>query len=64
MFQKIEGASEMERDQLMVLEREATVQFIWENITLALNPYNDTELNYRQDNNNYCFGLLVVSTAV
>lgn len=49
MFQKIEGASEMERAQNMTLERDTTAHYLWENIALALNPYNETELEYRID---------------
>ncbi|CAK1541423.1 unnamed protein product [Leptosia nina] len=44
MFQAIEGASEMERVNNMTKERDNTAQYLWQNVTLALNLFNDTAL--------------------
>ncbi|XP_045539207.1 potassium channel subfamily K member 18-like [Papilio machaon] len=47
MFQAIEGASEIERVNNMTLERNNTAQYLWQNVTLALNLFNETALKYR-----------------
>ncbi|XP_059046912.1 potassium channel subfamily K member 15-like [Achroia grisella] len=44
MFQAIEGASEMERVNHMARERNNTAQYLWQNVTLALNLFNETAL--------------------
>ncbi|XP_075984066.1 potassium two pore domain channel sandman isoform X2 [Anticarsia gemmatalis] len=47
MFQAIEGAREMERSQNMTMTRDRTAQHLWENVTLALNLFNETALKER-----------------
>ncbi|CAH2051553.1 unnamed protein product, partial [Iphiclides podalirius] len=47
MFQAIEGASEIERVNNMTLERNNTAQYLWQNVTLALNLFNETALKHR-----------------
>lgn len=47
MFQAIEGASEAERAQNMTKTRDNTAQHLWENVTLALNLFNETALKER-----------------
>ncbi|XP_048482376.1 potassium channel subfamily K member 15 [Plutella xylostella] len=47
IFQAIEGASEMERANNMTRERDSTADYLWQNITLALNLFNETELRLR-----------------
>ncbi|CAB3256736.1 unnamed protein product [Arctia plantaginis] len=47
MFQAIEGGGEMERAQNMTRARDNTAQHLWENVTLALNLFNETELRER-----------------
>ncbi|KAL0818025.1 hypothetical protein ABMA28_008566 [Loxostege sticticalis] len=47
MFQAIEGGSEMERVHNMTLERDNTAQYLWQNVTLTLNLFNETELKQR-----------------
>lgn len=47
MFQAIEGATERERAQNMSMARDRTVLHLWENVTLALNLFNETELRER-----------------
>ncbi|XP_045503621.1 potassium channel subfamily K member 15 [Colias croceus] len=47
MFQAIEGASEMERVNNMARERDNTAQYLWQNVTLTLNLFNDTALKER-----------------
>ncbi|XP_050353012.1 TWiK family of potassium channels protein 18 isoform X1 [Nymphalis io] len=44
MFQAIEGASEMERVNNMSRERDNTAQYLWQNVTLTLNLFNETAL--------------------
>ncbi|CAG4967899.1 unnamed protein product [Parnassius apollo] len=46
MFQAIEGASEIERVNNMTLERNNTAQYLWQNVTLALNLFNETALKH------------------
>ncbi|CAK1590633.1 unnamed protein product [Parnassius mnemosyne] len=46
MFQAIEGASEIERVHNMTLERNYTAQYLWQNVTLALNLFNETALKH------------------
>ncbi|XP_068623772.1 potassium channel subfamily K member 18 [Battus philenor] len=47
MFQAIEGASEIERANNMALERNSTAQYLWQNVTLALNLFNETALKHK-----------------
>ncbi|XP_013196116.1 potassium channel subfamily K member 18 [Amyelois transitella] len=47
MFQAIEGASEMERVNHMALERNNTAHYLWQNVTLTLNLFNETALKDR-----------------
>lgn len=47
MFQAIEGGSEMERVNQMAQERDNTAQYLWQNVTLTLNLFNETELKKR-----------------
>ncbi|RVE47348.1 hypothetical protein evm_008029 [Chilo suppressalis] len=47
MFQAIEGAGEMERENQMMRERDNTAQYLWQNVTLTLNLFNETELKRR-----------------
>ncbi|XP_049878935.1 potassium channel subfamily K member 15-like isoform X1 [Pectinophora gossypiella] len=47
MFQAIEGASEMERVNNMARERDNTVQYLWQNVTLLFNPLNETAMKDR-----------------
>ncbi|CAF4886270.1 unnamed protein product [Pieris macdunnoughi] len=47
MFQAIEGASEMERVSNMTRERDNTAQYLWQNVTLTLNLFNETALKER-----------------
>ncbi|XP_053616914.1 potassium channel subfamily K member 18-like isoform X2 [Plodia interpunctella] len=47
MFQAIEGASEMERVNLMAAERNSTAHYLWQNVTLTLNLFNETALKDR-----------------
>ena len=44
MFQAIEGGSEVKIDKEMLLERENLTQFLWKNVTLELNLFNETAL--------------------
>ncbi|CAG9791693.1 unnamed protein product [Diatraea saccharalis] len=47
MFQAIEGAAQMERENNMTRERDNTAQYLWHNVTLTLNLFNETELKKR-----------------
>lgn len=47
MFQAIEGESEIERVNNMTLERNNLAQYLWQNVTLALNLFNETALKER-----------------
>lgn len=47
MFQKIEGAGEIERVNNMSRERDSTAQYLWQNVTLTLNLFNETALKER-----------------
>ncbi|KAL4719445.1 hypothetical protein ACJJTC_019314 [Scirpophaga incertulas] len=47
MFQVIEGASEIERVNNMARERDNTAEYLWQNVTLTLNLFNETELKRR-----------------
>ncbi|XP_062529098.1 potassium channel subfamily K member 18 isoform X1 [Bombyx mori] len=47
MFQAIEGESEMERMTHMALERNNTAENLWQNVTLALNLFNETAMKER-----------------
>ncbi|XP_034827491.1 potassium channel subfamily K member 18 [Maniola hyperantus] len=44
MFQAIEDASEIERVNNMSRERDSTAQYLWQNVTLTLNLFNETAL--------------------
>lgn len=44
MFQAIEGGSERKIDQQMAKERENLSEYLWQNVTLALNLFNETAL--------------------
>ncbi|XP_023952117.1 potassium channel subfamily K member 15-like [Bicyclus anynana] len=44
MFQAIEGASEIERVNNMARERDSTAQYLWQNVTLTFNLFNETAL--------------------
>ncbi|XP_072934704.1 potassium channel subfamily K member 15 [Epargyreus clarus] len=46
-FQAIEGAGEIERVHHMARERDNTAQHLWQNVTLALNLFNETALKDR-----------------
>ncbi|XP_041971878.1 potassium channel subfamily K member 15 [Aricia agestis] len=47
MFQGIEGANETERANNMTKERDRTAQYLWQNVTLTLNLFNETALKER-----------------
>ncbi|KAJ0172866.1 hypothetical protein K1T71_011042 [Dendrolimus kikuchii] len=44
MFQAIEGAGEVDRAARMEQLRNSTAQYLWENVTLTLNLFNETAL--------------------
>ncbi|XP_050677308.1 potassium channel subfamily K member 1 isoform X2 [Leptidea sinapis] len=44
MFQAIEGSSEIDRVNNMTRERDNTAQYLWQNVTLTLNLFNETAL--------------------
>lgn len=47
MFQAIEGGSEMALDKQMSRARTNISQYLWHNVTLALNLFNETEVKER-----------------
>ncbi|KAJ8713179.1 hypothetical protein PYW08_008483 [Mythimna loreyi] len=47
MFQAIEGGSERKIDNQMKRERENLSQYLWQNVTLALNLFNETAVKER-----------------
>lgn len=47
MFQAIEGQSEIDRVAQMARERDNMAQYLWQNVTLTLNLFNETALKER-----------------
>lgn len=47
MFKAIEGGSEMKVDNQMKCERENLSQYLWQNVTLDLNLFNETAVKER-----------------
>ncbi|KAG6448429.1 hypothetical protein O3G_MSEX005475 [Manduca sexta] len=47
MFKAIEGASERDRVTHMETERNNTAEYLWQNVTLALNLFNETAVKER-----------------